>query len=83
MGGYMKEEYILIGFGKQKLSELLLKAKESQEGAQELALACTKHPPHYRTVTASTVAQQEDFVNYVEFMNGILKEDNDNANESS
>jgi hypothetical protein len=69
------ENIILIGFGKLKLKDLLDRAEKSEQGMNELLAACMQHPPHYRTVTACSVAEQEDFVKYLEIMKDFAGDD--------
>jgi len=64
----MKEDIILYGLGKTKLLELL----ESEE-IDKIAALTMSEAPHYRAVSACSVAEQEAFVKYIDLMKEYSK----------
>lgn len=69
-----KPSFILIGFGEHKLTQLLQEVKEKPEKLHDVALLCMTEVPHYRSLTASSQAEQEAFLDYVEIMKEYVKE---------
>lgn len=69
-----KPSFILIGFGERKLTQLLQEVKEKPEKLHDVALLCMTEVPHYRSITASSQAEKEAFLDYIDLMSDYLKE---------
>jgi hypothetical protein len=69
-------DVVLIAFGEHQLGDLVKEAEEGQEGVRKLAtIPLDKgNPPHFRTRSACTVAQQETFRKYLDIMADFIQE---------
>ena len=76
-----KEGIILIGFGGQSLAELLEEVKLDPEKAHNLAYMSIKEIPHYRSFTATTIEQQQSFVEYLDLMKAYVGEEIDEESD--
>jgi len=65
----MNDDIILYGLGKIRIIDLLEK-----EDMGKIASLTMTEAPHYRTVSACSVAEQEAFVKYLDLMKNYSKE---------
>lgn len=65
--------YILVGFGEDKLTDLLEAVKGGTKKVEELAFTSVTGVPHYRSFSASSQREQQAFLEYMDLMQDFTK----------
>lgn len=63
--------FCLVGFGKHELKDMLEWVGTDKE--EDLVMASQKWPPRYRKLESCSEDEQLNFIQYVEFLSGFMK----------
>lgn len=66
--------FILVGFGSERLTDLMSAVKGGTKEVRDVASLSMTDVPHYRSFTASSQAEQQAFVEYMDLMLTFTKE---------